>query len=339
MPVDPAAASARSSQEDRGAGRPPRDTETVLRVARMRYDQRMSPGEIARTLGFSESTISRTLKAAMDRGFVEIQVTPDGWRDSDAERSLVRQFGLTAAIVVHPRTPEQGRDTILARAAARWLEKRLVPGSVLGVSDGETVAAVANAMRGPRAADLDVVSLIGGIGAPQLHTHSTEICRVLAAHIGARAWNLPIPAVVEDIETADALRKIASVRSIFDVMERTSVALVGIGAMSAQASIFRHGMIDQGRIQSMIDAGAVGSICARFYDRNGLSIASEFERLTMAITLADQVRVPLRLGVAAGLGKVEAIVAALRGGLMNVLATDLTTASAIKEHSFRPSSA
>ncbi len=38
----------------------------------------------------ASSTISRTLKAALGRGFVEIQVTPGGWRDCEAERSLVR---------------------------------------------------------------------------------------------------------------------------------------------------------------------------------------------------------------------------------------------------------
>ena len=164
-----------------------RDVETILRVARMRYDMRMTPAEIASDLGVSEATVSRTLKAAMDMGFVGFQITPSGWRDRGLEEAMTRRFNLSLAVVVHPT---EGAET-LSRALAAEIEDRLVAGTVIGVSDGETVAAVAAAMRRGRSQDVDVVALIGGLGSPQVSTYSTEIGRMLSVHVGGRAWQLP----------------------------------------------------------------------------------------------------------------------------------------------------
>lgn len=307
-----------------------RDVEMILKVARMRYDQRQSPSEIAQSLSISESTVSRVLKAAMDLGFVEVQVTPSGWRDARLEDELIARFGLAAAIVVQ-RRDRAGFFGALPRALAADIENRLAPGTILGVSDGETVAAVASAIRRGRSADIDVVSMIGGMGSSQLNTYSTEIGRVFAAHIGGRAWQLPAPAVVEDAKAARALLGMGMVRTVFEKMAQASIALVGIGAMTPQAAVFSHGMIDSSEIEPITASGAVGSICARFYNRDGRPIASAFDDRTIAISLQDLARLDLRYGAALGLHKIDAIRAALRSGLLNALGTDVPTASALLE--------
>jgi DNA-binding transcriptional regulator LsrR (DeoR family) len=305
-----------------------RDVETILKVARMRYDQRLTPSEIAEALKISESTVSRVLKTAKDMGFVGIQVLPTGWRDIDLEQRLGDRYGLDLAVVVH-KTDWGGPFGALPRALSTEVEERLAPGTVIGVSDGETVAAIAAAIRRGRSQDIDVVSLIGGLGAAQVPTYSTEIGRVLAANLGGRAWQLPAPAVVESAGAAEALFGMGLVRSVFEKMGLVSIALVGIGAMTPQAAVFSHGMIDPGEIDAIIARGAIGSICARFFDRNGTPIASEFNDRTIAITLPDLARVGLRIGAAIGLDKVAAIRAALGGGLVNALATDVETATAL----------
>jgi deoxyribonucleoside regulator len=305
-----------------------RNIETVLKIARMRYDQRLSPGEIAQAEGVSESTISRTLKLAMDLGFIDIQVTPAGWRDFGLEQRLVERLGLVTALVVQNRDPTEPFGP-LPRVVAASIEERLAPGTVLGVSDGETVAAIAAAVRRGKSSDIDVVSMIGGIGSPQVHTHSTEICREFASHTGGRAWQMPAPAVVENTESAASLMGVGLVRAVFTTMARTSIALVGVGAMSPRAAVFSHGMIDPAEIDTIKAQGAVGSICARFYDIDGRPIASEFDDRTMAISLANLARVPLRIGAAVGASKITAIRAAIRGGLINALGTDTATADAL----------
>lgn len=303
-----------------------RDEEMILRIARMRYDQRLPQNEIARTLALSESTVSRFLKAAMDLGFVEIQITPFGLRDFELERRLTQKFGLDLATVVQPRASSVSTYEVLGRAVAAIIEERVTPGAVIGVSDGDTVAAVAAGVRRAKTVDIDVVSLIGGVGAPQVPTHSSEVCRVLASGLGARAWQLPVPAVVDDKLAAKVLTETATVRGVFKLIHNMSIAIVGIGSISPRATVFRHGVIDMSYIETVRGKGAVGTICGRFFDSDGQSITTEFDERTLSVTLDDLRRAKLRIGAAVGINKVPAIAAALKGGILNGIAVDAETA-------------
>ncbi len=306
-----------------------RDEELILRIARLRYDQKLPQHEIAKALAVSESTISRALKAALDLGFVEIQITPYAMRDFEVERRLVQRFGLEFAVVVQPREGAANGYEVLGRAIARVLEDRLTPGGVLGVSDGDTVAAVAAAIRRGKTSDIDVVSLIGGVGAPQIPSHSSEVCRMLAGGLGGRAWQLPVPAIVDDTAAAKALRESQTVRAVFDLMRRMTIALVGVGSISPRATVFRHGVIDRSYIETIAARGAIGTICGRFFGPDGKPVQSDFDDRTLSITLEDLAATPLRIAAAIGPNKAGAISAAIAGRIVNALATDSETARAM----------
>ncbi|WP_252685406.1 sugar-binding domain-containing protein [Bacillus vallismortis] len=73
----------------------------------------------------------------------------------------------------------------------------------------------------------------------------------------------------------------------------------------------------------------VGDICYNFIDENGRSSLSSWNERVIALEL-DQLReIPLVIGVACGLEKVQAIKAALEGKLVHVLVTDEQTAQAL----------
>ncbi|TBW39261.1 MarR family transcriptional regulator [Siculibacillus lacustris] len=303
-----------------------RDDETILRIAQMRYDQRMPQNEIARILEVSESTVSRALKAAMDLGFVEIQISPTGLRDFALERRLGHAYGVEFAVVVQSRAGGASLADVLGRAVARVLEERVANGSVVGVSDGDTVAAVAAAARRAKSTDVDVVSLIGGVGAPQIASHSSEVCRTLALGLGARAWQLPVPAIVDSAEAAAHLAQTSTVGGVFDLMARCTIALVGVGAISPRATVFRHGVIPQSHIETIAASGAVGTICGRFYGADGTVIPSAFDDRTLSVAPNVLRAVPLRIGVAMHVAKAAALRAALVGGWINAVGLDTETA-------------
>ncbi len=303
-----------------------RDDETILRIAQMRYDQRLPQNEIARALDISESTVSRALKAAMDLGFVEIQISPTGLRDFALERRISAAYGVDLAVVVQPRSGGAQTADVLGRAVARIVEERAQAGTVIGVSDGDTVAAVAAAVRRSRSTDVDVVSLIGGVGAPQIPSHSSEVCRTLANGLGGRAWQLPVPAIVDGAEAASHLRATSTVGAVFDLMSRASLALVGIGAIDPLASVFRHGVIPAAEIEAIARAGAVGTICGWFYGPRGELVSTHFDERTLSVPPRVLQRVPLRIGVAMHVPKAAAIRAALVGGWINAVGLDSATA-------------
>jgi deoxyribonucleoside regulator len=232
-------------------------------------------------------------------------------------------------VVVEERpNPALAIDT-LGKAFARVLEDMLKPGDVVGVSDGATTAAIAAAARRAPNTDVDVVSLVGGLGAPEQFSHSSEVCRRLAHGLGARAWQLPVPAIVDDDHAARLLHDTATIRSVFALMERMTIAVVGVGAISPEATIFREGFIDHGFLSEIRQRGAVGTICARFFGPGGRPVGTGFDDRTMSISLEGLKHAPTRIAVAVSPDKVEAIRAAIDGGLVNAVATDAATARAL----------
>ena len=75
--------------------------------------------------------------------------------------------------------------------------------------------------------------------------------------------------------------------------------------------------------------GAVGDICLRFFDADGRHVDSDLDGRVIGIEPDVLLAVPRRIGVAGGQRKHSAIRAAVLGGWVNVLVTDVETADAL----------
>jgi DNA-binding transcriptional regulator LsrR (DeoR family) len=109
-----------------------------------------------------------------------------------------------------------------------------------------------------------------------------------------------------------------------------SAALVGIGSIDPSPLLRESGNAWGATEQAeLMRRGAVGDICLRFIDEFGNPVASDLDDRVVGIDLAIFRRIPRRIAVAGGPAKVAAIRAALRGGWINVLVTDLSSARAV----------
>ena len=77
---------------------------------------------------------------------------------------------------------------------------------------------------------------------------------------------------------------------------------------------------------SLLSLGAVGDVCHRFFDADGNLVRGQLDDRVVGISPADYRGIPRRVGLAGGARKHAAIRAALRGGWVNVLLTDVETA-------------
>jgi len=80
-------------------------------------------------------------------------------------------------------------------------------------------------------------------------------------------------------------------------------------------------------------AGAVGDVCIRFFDSDGRHLDSELDDRVLGIGAETLRSIPRRVAVAGGARKSTAIRAALRGGWVNVLITDLQVARGLIDQS------
>lgn len=311
--------------------RPTRQQDMILNIARLRYEEGLAQNVISKQLGVSTATVSRCLTLAMETGLVEVRIAAHTLRNPTLEAQMCHAFGLTHTVIVdNQETPTETRR-VLAQAVARVIESLVVEGDVIGISDGDTTAAVALAARKIKPRHFDILPLVGGVGRAEEPSHSSEVCRTLAQTLGGQAWQLPVPALVDSAETAATLVALGHVRSTFTLMDRLSMAIFGIGAMSEHATVFRHGVLGPEYLQDIKNSGAVGSVCARFFGLRGEPINTAFDQRVLSIRLDQLLKTPCRVGVAIGRDKAAPVRAALKGGLLSILGLDAETARLVLE--------
>jgi DNA-binding transcriptional regulator LsrR (DeoR family) len=108
--------------------------------------------------------------------------------------------------------------------------------------------------------------------------------------------------------------------------------ILGIGAFPASPLLAASGnSIDQKNEIEIKNAGAVGEICLRYFDKDGRAMHPLIEERIIAIDYPLMNEAKRRIGVAGGVSKLNAIRAAIIGGWINVLITDSDVARLLLE--------
>jgi DNA-binding transcriptional regulator LsrR (DeoR family) len=301
----------------------------LYKIAMAYYQDDLTQEQIARRLGLSRIKVSRWLRQARRERIVQISIVPPLDPKPDLERKLEAIYGLDEVIVVTPGNEDAAsvaRD--LGVAAADYLVRCLQGQEVVAMSWGSTLRGVVDALPVENWPDMRVVQITGGLGKPEAETHGADLTRRLAEAFNARPVLLSAPGIVTSKLVRDALLADLQVSETLALAARADVALVGIGAPTADSVVMQLGNILTRRdIDDMRSRGAVGDIALHFFDRDGQPIAHEINERIIGLDLEQIGRIPRVIGVAGGREKHAVIRAAARGRLINVLITDERTAT------------
>jgi DNA-binding transcriptional regulator LsrR (DeoR family) len=307
----------------------------LTKVARMYHERGLRQPQIAAQLHISQPRVSRLLKQAAEMGIIRTMVVPPTGVYTDVEDAIEHRYGMTDVVVVDA-AGHSDEDVIpaLGAAAAVYLETTLSGAERVGISSwSATLLATVEAMRPrPVRAAEQVVQIIGGVGNAVAQVQATRLTGRLAELTGARPLFLPAPGLVG---SASARATLASDRLVAEVMaawDRLTTVLVAVGGLPPSPPPRDSGhAIAQEEQEELRRARAVGDICLRFFDEFGRPVPSTLDERVLGITTAQLHRVSRRVAVAGGKRKYAAIRAALRGGWLNVLITDLGVARRLVE--------
>ncbi|MEO3858012.1 sugar-binding domain-containing protein [Acrocarpospora sp. B8E8] len=307
----------------------------LARVARMYHEQNIRQPEIAALLNISQPRVSRLLKEAVACGIVRtVVVLPDGVH-TKIEEDLQRRFALRDVVVVDADGARGDVIPALAAAAAVYFDTTFTGGDVIGISSwSETLLAAVNRMspKNTQVADR-VMQLVGGVGSPEAQVLATRLIGRLTEITKGRPVFVPSPGVVGTPMVRDALLQDSAVVEVMSQWHDLTVVLVGIGSLDPSPLLLRSGnAIGQADREELRLLGAVGDVCLHFFDANGNAIDSAFDRRVVGIDEASFRAVARRVAVAGGMRKFSAIKAALEGGWVNVLITDLEVAQSLLDH-------
>ncbi|MGI9861096.1 sugar-binding transcriptional regulator [Moorella naiadis] len=302
------------------------EAKNIIRVARLYYEEGLNQQEIATEMQLSRSTVSRLLERARKEGFVEIRVINPYDHDQDLARVLQRRFNLKACVITPSGVSERTSRRAIGLAAAGLLNEILKGGDVLGISWGATLYELAINLNGVTPRAVQVVPLLGGMGQLPRHFQVNELADTIAQVFGGTAYSLHAPALVGSAEVKEALINDSSLSTEIGLWPQVTVAVVGIGPPISVSPMLSTNYFGDSDVLALMRQGAVGDICARFFDGYGRLCQAPVNERIIAVDLEMLQQVPTVIGVAGGPEKVRSILGALRGRWINTLVTDLSTA-------------
>lgn len=304
----------------------------MAKVARMYYVQELNQQAITEKLQLHQSTISRMLKKARTMNLVRFSIATPPGTFAGLEDELASRFDLRDVIVVDCPAEGEAMFRDLGTALAYFLETTLKPGKVVGISSwSRSLFAMVDALHpGDYCAGGKVVQILGGVGNVGSEFQAIHLAQKLAGSIGAKPVLLQSPAIVGSPEARRVLYRDPAVQPAVALFEKLDLALVGIGSMEPSKMLAASGNIfsreERAELQRL---GAVGDICFRSFNAAGDPVKSPLMKRVIGIDLVALRTCKRVVGVAGGNQKVNAILGALRGRLIDTLITDQRTAEAL----------
>lgn len=291
--TDPAAPRARWPVDDR----------VRARVARRYFLDQATKVEIAAEFGLTRFQVAKLVADCLDDGTVVITVHGPEHVDDALSDRLAARFGLADALVTDDLAGA-------SRYAVAMLASRLDDGDVLAVGGGAVVDTALSAARG-----LPACQVVAARGVAGLNDHGIELVKRVAAACRGEAYPIYAPFLAGQAADAATLRAHPLVEVAVGRLDRVACAVLGVE--------------DPGEGPWGGGGNAVAALGPVLVGADGSPVPTAADERTIGLT-ADQLRrVPFVLLADAGPEKAARMGAALRGGLVHAVVTDVATATAL----------
>ena len=306
-------------------GKMDHDRALMVKAVWYYYIENYTQQSISNLLGVSRSKVIALLERARRTGVIQFSVCQDDSVRMQAERELIDRFHLSDAFIVPGASTLPSPNESIAQAAAMYILNRVEENAFINIGYGDTTSRILNHLATTAQTPLNIVSLSGGV--------NCYLPNMLSGVFNARLYLAPSPLLVSSRSLRDALREEPDVAEIFRMIPLSGMTVVGIGSMEDDATIISNGILSKNDFMVLKMQGAVGDLLSHFIDRNGELVSPDLEEKLMCLPLEELRRLENVIGVAGGTGKVDAILAALRGRYLDVLITDEDTALSLLQAS------
>ncbi|MDV7145572.1 bifunctional sugar-binding transcriptional regulator/dihydroxyacetone kinase subunit DhaK [Tropicimonas sp. TH_r6] len=292
------------------------------------YEEGLTQSDIARIIGVSRASVISYLADARTRGIVNIAIETAKLRSLSIAKALQEHFGLKDCLVIPGEGGGRNPFESLGSGGAQALRSIFKPGDTIGVGWGRSVLAAAERLSVDGLQDVRVVQATGSTSA---HVPYTPAACATAMATAIRAECIPIsaPAIVSRRELRDMLLQETPVREQLASLEELNRIVFGIASLRPNSTLYSSGFLNDNPQFRDAYAGAVGAIAGHYIDDMGRKVDGPLDGRIIGISLEQIASTPQRIAIASGIDKVPAILAALRGGFVNVLITDAVTGAGI----------
>ena len=305
----------------------------LIKIAKMYYFQELTQAKIAEKLGVSRPVISKMLQKARDEGIVEITIHDEGHDLTELEQKMIRYFHLNDVVVAPTKNhSKEQKEVALGRATAQYVSK-IIKKNVrkIGVSWGKALYHMVKEYPIENREKVKVIPLVGGVGPSAVELHANQIAYEFAKKLNGKCESLYAPAIVDSAELKEELVRSPHISSVLEQGKKVDLAIVGIGNPFQHSTIVEMGYLAEEELENLRKANIVGDIGSKYIRKDGQEADHTINQKSIGIELDDLKKIDRVIGVAAGIHKVESILAVLKGGYIDILITDDQTARAMIE--------
>ncbi|MGL5926822.1 sugar-binding transcriptional regulator [Chroococcidiopsis sp.] len=312
-----------------GSERRDRKLDLAAHAAWLYYIAGNTQEEIAAKLSVSRQAAQRLIALAVSEKLIKFRLDHPLSECIALAEALRDRFNLSLCEVVPSDAGSGDAFNGIGVRAASYLETYLIAKTptVLAFTSGRTLRSMVEQIPSMDQPQHKIVSIIGNMshyGRAGRH----EVVMHLSDRVGSQAYPVPTPVVATSVEERELLQTQRSFIAVKTLAEQAKATFVGIGQIVWNAPLHQNGFINDDEVAELVELGAVGEIAGWAYDRHGVLLQQGTNSRVASVPLEQPVQ-RLVIGVAGGMKKAEAILAALRGKLITGLIIDEAAAQTI----------
>lgn len=312
----------------------------VLKVAYLYYIENKPQSEISSMLGISITTVSRLLAKAKEDKIVEFVIRDPYIECIHLEEEFKKKFGLQDVIITPGITSEEDVNTELAKEntkklvameSARYLQRIIREGDVLGVTWGSTIYQMINYLNPSQKLDAKFVTLHGSIACCENELDVRTLVARMAKAFSGEKYYLLTDALMSSKEAVDIMLKERNNRQVFEMFDKINISISGIGSFYpvTESVLASPDFMSSSDLSSLLAEHVAGDIALRFFNQDGKECQTSLSERMIAISLEQFKKIKKKISVASGVSKANALYSALKGGLIDVLIIDYKLAEAV----------
>jgi len=292
-------------------------------VANLYYNADMTQNQIAERMYTSRSKVSRMLKEARRLGIVEIHINEPWERVVIAEKQLQERYHLKNVRVIQ----NKGLQGVV-EAASYYLDSIVKKDMVVGISWGSTLYRIVKhiAMNNHKNIPITVVPIMGASNMSSPERDSMDLAKDLASAYGGRYQYVHAPLFVQNRVLRESLMEEEYVQSALRLAKGADAILTSVGSIAAKSW---SQYLSNKTMEHLEAQGAVGHVAGHFYDVHGRELPTSLADRMIGISMKDLCDCRDVICVADGEEKAEALLGAIRAGIVDTVIIDDVCANRI----------
>ena len=311
------------------------EEQLLVRLAWACEIEGLTQADAAERFGVTRLRVNKALSEARRRGILRVSVDSVFAAAADLEWQLERRFRLLRAVVV-PSPADGASVTPLVSAGLGAHLGDLLQRKDLtrfGMSWGNTLNLATRHMQPLERADLEVVSIMGGVSRGS-DVNGYEITTRLADLCNAEHSFFTAPLYAGSAESQALFLEQDVIKAMLEKIRSCGAIALATGDLESSLLV-RDALPGDVDPQDLTALGGVGDITGHILNADGDLIDHDLNRRVIGMSLDDMARIDNVILAAGGLHKVPIIAAALKRGIVDTLVTDENTATALLERAAR----